>query len=197
MVHPDFKIIVHMPQSKLATTPLPFLNRFEKYFLSIDDALKERIQKGAWLKVHVATEYGRSREKNVFDVLDEGCEDMVQKLHFTNQNGQLFYGLVPRETVSSYLLSVVERSTMLESHVPEILPAFKLHKPTVEIKEDQKEEKKEEENMEKEDNKKKQKNEDFVNEEEEESTNEDQEHLDAAPITRITECIKNAMTTLK
>jgi hypothetical protein len=29
-------MIVHMPSSRLRTTPLPFLNRFEKYILSTD-----------------------------------------------------------------------------------------------------------------------------------------------------------------
>ena len=33
-VHPDFRIIVHMPLSDISKTPLPFLNRFEKYTLS-------------------------------------------------------------------------------------------------------------------------------------------------------------------
>ncbi len=35
----------------------------------------------------------------MFDVLDEGCEDMVQKLYFTSQNGQLFYTCASRNSV--------------------------------------------------------------------------------------------------
>ena len=34
-VHPDFRIIVHTPLSSISRTPLPFLNRFEKYTLSL------------------------------------------------------------------------------------------------------------------------------------------------------------------
>lgn len=45
VVDPNFKIIVHMPISSLSGTQLPFLNRFEKYILSVEDALQEKIQK--------------------------------------------------------------------------------------------------------------------------------------------------------
>ena len=36
-VHPDFRLILHIPLAKLPSTPLPLLNRLEKYSLSIND----------------------------------------------------------------------------------------------------------------------------------------------------------------
>ena len=42
-VHPNFKIIVHQPWSTLTQTPAPFLNRFEKYYVSIHENISEKI----------------------------------------------------------------------------------------------------------------------------------------------------------
>jgi E3 ubiquitin-protein ligase RNF213 len=42
-VHPNFRLIIHIPESKLAVTPMPFLNRMEKYQLSVREALAQRI----------------------------------------------------------------------------------------------------------------------------------------------------------
>ena len=41
-VHPNFRVIVHLPFSKLRTTPTPFLNRFSKFQLSVSDVMKEK-----------------------------------------------------------------------------------------------------------------------------------------------------------
>src|SRR5690348_4681798 len=35
-VHSDFQLMVHVPLSKMKSTPSPFLNRFEKYILSTE-----------------------------------------------------------------------------------------------------------------------------------------------------------------
>jgi hypothetical protein len=43
-IHPNFRLVIHLPKSKLAVTPLPFLNRLEKYTLSVSDVLAERMQ---------------------------------------------------------------------------------------------------------------------------------------------------------
>ena len=42
-VDQDFRIIVHTPLSAVSRTPLPFLNRFEKYTLSLQVALAEKL----------------------------------------------------------------------------------------------------------------------------------------------------------
>ncbi len=38
-IHSDFQIMVHVPLSRMKSTPLPFLNRFEKYILSINQVV--------------------------------------------------------------------------------------------------------------------------------------------------------------
>ncbi len=43
VVHNDFKIIVHIPASSLSDNPLPFLNRFEKYPISLEQALSYKL----------------------------------------------------------------------------------------------------------------------------------------------------------
>lgn len=44
-IHPNFECIVVVKESDLATTPPPFLNRFEKYFLSYKTLLEAMLQK--------------------------------------------------------------------------------------------------------------------------------------------------------
>jgi hypothetical protein len=46
-VHPEFRLVVLVSLSQLAKTPLPFLNRFEKYYLSVEDALEQQIELAA------------------------------------------------------------------------------------------------------------------------------------------------------
>lgn len=40
LIHPDFECVVHVNESELEHMPAPFLNRFEKYRLTIDDVLQ-------------------------------------------------------------------------------------------------------------------------------------------------------------
>jgi hypothetical protein len=54
VVHKDFKIIVHVPASALSSTPLPFLNRFEKYPISLEQALDQKIRKAQWEEVCIS-----------------------------------------------------------------------------------------------------------------------------------------------
>ena len=44
-IHPNFECIVVVKESDLATTPPPFLNRFEKYYLSYRTLLEAMLQK--------------------------------------------------------------------------------------------------------------------------------------------------------
>ena len=45
LVHPDFQCVVVLKQSMLKDTPAPFLNRFEKYFLSHKILYHSQLQK--------------------------------------------------------------------------------------------------------------------------------------------------------
>jgi hypothetical protein len=40
-VHPSARIIVHLSEDELASTPLPFLSRFERYVVGVDELLGE------------------------------------------------------------------------------------------------------------------------------------------------------------
>jgi hypothetical protein len=134
-----------MPKSALSSTQLPFLNRFEKYILSVEDALQEKLQGRQWLQIQVNE--ANVKQKNVFNVLEEGCNDMIERLHVGSLQNRLLYGLVPRETVASFLYTVVERSVETASSAPEIPPPFMVKtveraKPAevVEVKEEKQEE---------------------------------------------------------
>eukprot|EP00026_Physarum_polycephalum_P000017 Phypoly_transcript_00017.p1 GENE.Phypoly_transcript_00017~~Phypoly_transcript_00017.p1 ORF type:complete len:3587 (+),score=621.73 Phypoly_transcript_00017:1211-10762(+) len=124
VVHKDFKIIVHTPASALSTTPLPLLNRFEKYPISLEQALYQKLRLGQWEEIFVNSESG-VKAVPIYDVIKEGCNDMVDKLHVLQSQSRLFYGLVPNETVASLMLSFVDRSLQLRSQIPEIPPSFK------------------------------------------------------------------------
>eukprot|EP01114_Cavostelium_apophysatum_P014001 TRINITY_DN3512_c0_g1_i9.p1 TRINITY_DN3512_c0_g1~~TRINITY_DN3512_c0_g1_i9.p1 ORF type:complete len:5234 (+),score=1501.00 TRINITY_DN3512_c0_g1_i9:231-15932(+) len=119
VVHPDFKVIVHVPETELPNTQLPFLNRFEKYPLSVETALREKITARKWMEIQTDNSV---KPISIVDVIAEGCHDMISQLHDRDQHGRLLYGVIPRETVSSFVLSVVENST--STNVPEIPPPF-------------------------------------------------------------------------
>ncbi|KAH3765624.1 AAA+ ATPase [Pelomyxa schiedti] len=107
LVHDNFRVIVHVPKSSLQTIPTPLLNRFEKYCLGIDDALFERLQMIPLTKLISPT----SRVPlHPYEVLCNGAQNMVHELHTTAANSRLFYGVTPKETVSSLVLTVLERT---------------------------------------------------------------------------------------
>lgn len=119
-VHPDFRVIVHLPVSQLANTPRPFLNRFEKYLLSFDSVLSARIK-----------EEFSVEQRSQFSALREGCEDMITKLHATHQSS-LFYGLVPKETLSSLLLTVLEKTKLSNTTYPTVPGIFHINEEPAE-----------------------------------------------------------------
>lgn len=112
-----------MPKSALKTTELPFLNRFEKYILSVEDALQAKLQSQNRRWEHINVNDPNVKSKSIFTILEEGCNDMIQRLHIENHRERLLYGLVPKETVASLLYSVVEHSveTQRSTAIP---PAF-------------------------------------------------------------------------
>lgn len=86
IVHPDFKLLLHMPLSQLPTEQVPLLDRFEKYTLGIDHVLKERV--------------GTCEQ---FHVVHEAMVDFVQNVHRDLTHRQLLFGY-HEETLSSLLL---------------------------------------------------------------------------------------------
>ena len=94
-VNPDFRAIVHLPMSAIRKTPAPFLNRFEKYYMSL-----ETIYNGHLNKLY-RTDPGLH---SAVTGLKAGCEDMVAHFH----GKSFFYGIVPDETVTSLVLPIAE-----------------------------------------------------------------------------------------
>ncbi|KYQ93117.1 hypothetical protein DLAC_11636 [Tieghemostelium lacteum] len=99
-VHPEFKIIIHMPKSQLKTAQLPLLNRFEKYYLTIDQLLN-----------HILSH----KEKSFFELL-LSSKDFVGEFHHNISNNSLLFGY-SNETISSLVYSIAKRSIALENPI--------------------------------------------------------------------------------
>ena len=124
-VHPDFRLILHIPIAKLPSTPLPLLNRLEKYFLSISDALASKVQQ-VIQQAPLCLRTLRSRRQNelFFQALYDGVSDFVQQCG----GPASFYGFSSSETVAALILRAVDdacselTASMEEFHVrPSIL----------------------------------------------------------------------------
>jgi hypothetical protein len=99
-VHPNFQCIVHLPASELDHTPLPFLNRFEKYLINVDDILE-----------HKMSEQQHSPESRmILRKVREKCK------HFADFVGcDSFYGNDPSNaSVSSALLAALDAQQFIE-----------------------------------------------------------------------------------
>lgn len=124
IVHPDFRVIVHIPLSELCNTPTPFLNRFEKYQLSIKDCLKEMLQiKGLGNKITkdgmdlVDVVLNSSQNLiNYFKRVEVGIDFDEEVLKTLSCN--TIYGLIDEETVSSLLLSSLTQDDCLSINNP-------------------------------------------------------------------------------
>ena len=88
VVHPKFQVVFHLRESELSTTPMPFLNRFEKYLISVPDILGEQLSKN-------------KKVKSVVEKVIERCEAFIK--HVGEEN---FYGYVPKATVSSLFIDI-------------------------------------------------------------------------------------------
>jgi hypothetical protein len=126
-VHPDFRVVVHVPVSRLPHTPLPFLNRFEKYSLSIEDALTERltalaVPRGLALAAGVAPGAVADQDAAaaaLFGAVRAGVTDFVAAF-----SPLAFFGLVPGETVAALTLRLAEDYARSRSAVPGVRPTF-------------------------------------------------------------------------
>ncbi|KYQ93119.1 hypothetical protein DLAC_05744 [Tieghemostelium lacteum] len=101
-VHPDFKIIIHMPKSQLKTAQLPLLNRFEKYYLTIDQLLNHFLSH-------------KIKEKSFFELLSSS-KNFVSEFHHKITNNSLLFGY-SSETISSLIYSIAKRSIALENPI--------------------------------------------------------------------------------
>lgn len=109
VVHPNFRVIVHVPVSALPQTPAPFLNRFEKYRLSLHSLLQDKL-------VTLNDD-----QRSVIQMLRRGCQDMIKNLHTAYQDGT-FFGLVPEETLNSLLLMIAEDMSVDDIDYRRIIP---------------------------------------------------------------------------
>lgn len=48
LVHENFKLIVHMPESSLHAVPRSFLSRFAKFRVSVSQALEQKLHALEW-----------------------------------------------------------------------------------------------------------------------------------------------------
>ncbi len=90
VVHEDFQCIVHIKQSELKDTPAPFLSRFQKYSLSVNDFYRIRAQKLS------------HNDQIILRNIEEKAQSFIQ--HFGRQ---YFYGL-NESTLYSCLLSLIK-----------------------------------------------------------------------------------------
>ena len=105
-VHPKFRLVVHVAQSQLSKTPLPFLNRLEKFTLSVSDALQHRIAEVALHPPLCLQTIADANRKKLFDALLTGVH------HFVSFAGgsSSFYGMSPTETVPALVLQALEEA---------------------------------------------------------------------------------------
>lgn len=108
-VHPRFRIVVHLPFSAVSRTPQPFLNRFEKYPLSVQSALAERIASlkplpslGAIALGHTDSESPVCNDPALWAALLAGVEHFAAAVDPTVSAP----GFVPGETAAAVVLQV-------------------------------------------------------------------------------------------
>ena len=101
-VSPSFHSIVHIRKSDLPSLPAPFLNRFEKYRLSVSDVLEFKVKKSLLLERIVF----RSMEK-----IEYFCSIMESKN---------LCGFCTKDTIRSFLLSVISKMNLEHKEFPSL-----------------------------------------------------------------------------
>ncbi|KAJ1563204.1 hypothetical protein HK405_005543 [Cladochytrium tenue] len=99
LIHPNFKIIVVLPLISIRTTPLPFLDRFEKYQLSISQYMHFLCDKKPLPPAL----------KKSLDNINACVTDLFERLHISLSKGRLLFG-VGMETLASFALAMHERT---------------------------------------------------------------------------------------
>lgn len=108
-IHPNFRLVVHIPQSQLPMTPLPFLNRMEKYPFSVRNALAQRVQEIALNPPPCLRSIPTMEHfKALFAAIEAGVEDFI---NFAGGSAS-FYGFPPSEAVPALLLRALADSEL-------------------------------------------------------------------------------------
>ncbi|GAM21338.1 hypothetical protein SAMD00019534_045130 [Acytostelium subglobosum LB1] len=109
-VHPEFKIIVHLPLSQMSSTQLPWLNRFEKYQLSIDTMLDYYVENDEQLR----------KWTDFVDKMKKSASHFVNEFHNKVTNKSLLSGYSETETIPSLVFSIAK--DIKRKGVPVITP---------------------------------------------------------------------------
>ncbi|KAI9334216.1 hypothetical protein DFJ73DRAFT_39174 [Zopfochytrium polystomum] len=99
VVSPSFKCVVVVPMSTLATVPLPFLDRFEKYQLSVSHLTEMYVQEKG-----VAPALLR-----LFEAVSACVKDFVEHVHVQVSQSRLLFSY-DSDTIESYLHSLLQLS---------------------------------------------------------------------------------------
>ena len=119
IVHPDFKVIVHVPKSKLNSIALPYINRFEMYQLSVCDILEDKMKLPQWKSYTI--DYNTAT-RNIIELVYDGCIDFIREVQASSQD-KLLFGIAPEETLASILLDVIN-NTDKNSRFPNVKRPF-------------------------------------------------------------------------
>ena len=104
-VHKSFRLIVHIPTSHLCKTPMPFLNRLEKYTLSVRDALAQRVKEVSLNPPLCLRSMSKAdHRQRIFWEIEKGVNDFVA---FAGGSTS-FYGMSATETVPALILRALE-----------------------------------------------------------------------------------------
>jgi hypothetical protein len=94
----------------------PFLDRFEKYRLSVQEVFEEELARQGSRIANVEVDGGASR--SVFHILADCALDMVAQLHTKLSVNQLLCATLPIETVYSLLLSSLRKTVAAGESMP-------------------------------------------------------------------------------
>ena len=145
-VHPDFKIILYLPESSLPKTSLPFLSRFEKYRISMKDFVYDQIQFQrfpSWESYIIDDHH----QTSIIQLIIDGCIDFYnqfidendknqQNLSSFNGPSSLFFFGVNYESIYSIILESMNQ-TDVNSKIPFIRYPFILQSLENQNKQDQ------------------------------------------------------------
>lgn len=111
IVHPKARVIVHVTKSEFAKIQLPFLNRFEKYSISLKDVVNENLS--AISRRNLLAPNKVKLKSELFSYVMAGVR------HFVEYLGEIsFYGVLTDETISALILRSLNDSIAVGSDVP-------------------------------------------------------------------------------
>ncbi|EGC39105.1 hypothetical protein DICPUDRAFT_45417 [Dictyostelium purpureum] len=94
-VHPNFKIIVLQPLSNIKNVQLPWLNRFEKYFVTTETYIRYFLENNC-------TQF----DKDIYHNLLNSSNQLIS--HFNQNEKHYLYGYQEKETITSIIYSYIK-----------------------------------------------------------------------------------------